>query len=244
MTMCIAPSETVSAAMDSAKLPQSHPCMPPRTADHAERQVLQPWQAPTLERCGTHPDYAFVLVAAAAGPPVACAGVPNATLTNDGSWPASCASTLVGGVCNATCPYGGAANVTCLASGNWSTTVAGLCSGTCSHYKCTSEISQQQIPALVSHKMFVTCPLVLLQPADWPGQTLLTVHQATKSSVLGVAVIACVCCPHVMMTWRGTEHLFGSLCGAYLPGYGAAYDHIMHQLTVMALTHSVHSLTE
>ena len=58
----------------------------------------------------------------------ACAAAPTNTIS-DGYFPASCAGSATGTTCGAVCTYGGTATVTCLASGQWDTSVTGSCSG-------------------------------------------------------------------------------------------------------------------
>lgn len=65
---------------------------------------------------------------ARAEPPTNCSGLPTAPLTN-GSWPGSCAGSLIGQTCSAACTLGGSANVTCLQSGQWEAAVTGACTG-------------------------------------------------------------------------------------------------------------------
>lgn len=61
-------------------------------------------------------------------PPTNCSSVPNATLVN-GTWPAACAGKLIGESCNATCTFGGDANVTCQYGGTWDSASTGTCNG-------------------------------------------------------------------------------------------------------------------
>lgn len=63
-----------------------------------------------------------------ADPPTNCSAKPNVTLS-DGSWPDGCAGTAVGQNCTANCTWGGSATTTCLATGQWSTSVIGQCAG-------------------------------------------------------------------------------------------------------------------